>query len=237
MVYIFPDRFKIARRTEPPFTPYATVRVYSDADGSDPRVVFDYLIASHLEAKRLVDARSVLQQPGFGASEIEFKPLPTSDVRFFIDRPSSSGSVHEQRTGVVLVVQGAIKDALTMPLSDFKLLFDAMHQARAALFISRVEIDVPGGAIQTISLDARFDDLEGEILSYEATATVDSLSVSLLNAPIDSQTLDLSASDGPKTVVGAIALSAIPRLNLRPGEIVDLKVTPLHLSRPASRWS
>lgn len=230
LVYMFPDSFKIARRRDPPFTPFATVRVNSKADGSDTVVIFDYVVAPSIDAKRLSDARTqLLAQPQFGASDVAFKPLPTSDIRFFTDRPTVGGSLREQRSDARVVLQGAVKDTLIMPLADFRLLFDAMHQSTAALFLGRVEIDVPGSVTEIIPFEARFGDLEGEIFSYEAVADGDRLRVALVNAiesPVDIQTLDATASNGDVTSVMTITPGALPKLALAPAAAIELSLTP-----------
>lgn len=234
VVYIVPDRFKLARRHDPPFTPFATVRVTSQADGSGTTMVFDYVVAPFLDARRLRDAREqLLRQPQFGATEVEFQPLPTSDIRFFVDRPTQAGSVREQRQDVALVLRGALKDTLVMPVSDFRLLFDAMHQQTAALFVGRVEIDVPNGRTETVPFEARFDDMAGEIFTYEAVAEAGRLRVAVTNAiesPVDIETLDATVTLDGRTESAVITRGALPLQGLQPGESVELT---LALAAPA----
>ncbi|MER9678544.1 hypothetical protein NKJ23_04260 [Mesorhizobium sp. M0184] len=229
IIYIFPDRYKIARRRDPPFTPFATVRVTSKPDGSDTTMILDYVVAPFIDPKRLKDARDqLLALPQFGASSIDFQPLPTSDMRFFVDRPTQSGSVHEQRPDIATVLHGALKDTLSMPLPDFRLLFDAMHQTTAALFIGKVEVDVPNGRTEIIPFEARFDDLEGDIFSYIAIAETGTLRVVLTNAiesPVDIQTLDAAIGTGGEAIAASIAPGTLPKENVAPGEAVELFVT------------
>lgn len=230
VVYIVPDQFKLARRLEPPFTPFATVRVTSQADGSGTVMILDYVVAPFIDLHRLRDAREqLLHQPQFGAGEVEFQPLPTSDIRFFVDRPTQAGSVREQRLDVALVLRGSLKDSLAMPEPDFRLLFDAMHQETAALFIGRVEIDMPNGRMEIVPFEARFDDMAGEIFTYEAVAEVGRLRVSITNAiesPIDVETLDVSVALGGSVAPAVIAPGLLPRRGLKPGESLELSLTP-----------
>ena len=102
--------------------------------------------------------------------------------------------MREERLDAALVLQGALKDTLTMPLGDFRLLFDAMHRRTASLFVGRVEIDVPNADTEVIPFAARMDDLEGQIFSFDAAAQQDGrVQVSLTNdieSPVAIQTLD-----------------------------------------------
>lgn len=229
IIYIFPDSYKIARRHDPPFTPFATVRVTSKPDGSDTTMILDYVVAPFIDPKRLKDARDqLLALPQFGASRADFQPLPTSDIRFFVDRPTQSGSVHEQRPDIAMVLRGALKDTLSMPLPDFRLLFDAMHQSTAALFIGKVEVDVPNGRTEIIPFNARFDDLAGDIFSYTAAAEAGMFRVVLTNtieSPVDIETLDAVINTGGQEIPALIAPGALPKENVAPGDAVELFVT------------
>lgn len=231
VVYVFADEFKIARRPDPPFTPYATVRVSSRPDGSASDVVFDYVVAPTFNQKRLENARAqLLADPRFGAARVEFQPLLTSDVRFFIDRPTQAGSVREQRPDVALVLQGSVKDTLAMPLGDFRLLFDAMHKRTAALFGGYVEIDVPDAGTEVIPFVARMDELAGEMFAYDAAAAADgSVKVILTNeieSAVDIQTMDATITrDGTRTRA-LVQGTALPREQLQPGESIALVLAP-----------
>lgn len=230
VVYCFADRFKVARRRDAPFTPFITVRVASRPDATDADVVFDYVVAPYTDAKRLEDARAqLLADPHFGAAQVRFQPFLSSDVRYFIDRPSETGAVREQRSDAALVLQGALKDTLTMPLGDFRRLFDAMNRRSASMFVGRVEIDVPGGDTQVIPFEARMDDLEGEIFSYEAAAAQDgSVQVtlrSLIESPVDVQTLDATMARDGRSARGLVE-GPLPREGLMPGEALQVLVRP-----------
>jgi hypothetical protein len=231
LVYSFADQFKIARRRDAPFTPFITVRVVSRSDASDTDVVFDYVVAPYTDAKRLENAAAQLAaDPRFGATQVDFQPFLTSDVRYFIDRPSSSGAVREQRADAPIVLQGALKDTLNMSLTDFRLLFDAMHRRTASLFVGRVEVDVPNADTEIIPFEARMDDLEGELFSYEASAVSDgTIKVTVRNeieSPLSIQTLDTSITRGGQRVRGFINSSSLPRDRLLPGDTLELTVTP-----------
>jgi hypothetical protein len=231
VVYVFADQFKIARRRDAPFTPLATVRVSSEPDGTAADAVFDYVVAPYIDPKRLASARTqLLADPRFGATEVEFQPFLTSDVRFAVDRPSESGAVREQRPDAAVVLQGALKDTLAMPLGDFRLLFDAMHRRTASLFVGRVDIDVPNASTEIIPFTARMDDLEGEMFSYDAAAGQDGrIQVALTNqieSPVDIQTLDATITHDGRRVRALVQSGALPRQQLRPGETMQLVLEP-----------
>jgi hypothetical protein len=231
LVYCFADRFKIARRGEAPFTPFITVRVASHPDGNGADVVFDYVVAPYTDPKRLDDAKTqLLADPRFGASDVQFQPFASSDVRYFIDRPAQAGAVREQRTDAALVLQGALKDTLTMTLPDFQLLFDAMQRRTASMFTGRVEIDVPHAQTEVIPFEARMDDLAGELFSYEAATGSDGkLQVTLTNeieSPVNVQTLDATLTQAGRRIRGLTQGTALPCQGLGPGQAIQVAVAP-----------
>ena len=230
VVYVLPDEFKIARRPDPPYSPFATVRVRTAPGSQDAVVVFDYVVAPHTDSARLADARPrLLAEPRFGADRVEFQSLITSDVRFAIDRPTVSGAVREERPDAALVLQGWLKDTLSMPLGDFRLLFDAMHRDTASMFLGQVEIDVPNGDTEVIPFSARMDDLEGPIFGSVAVAAADgTIRVQLTNgieSPVDVQTLDPVIRHGDTEVRTAVR-EGLPHEDLRPGESLELVIVP-----------
>ncbi|AOY59982.1 hypothetical protein [Desulfococcus multivorans] len=231
MVYYFPDEFKIARRQEAPFTPFITVRVASRTGTQDTDVLFDYIVAPYTHLQRLDEARpALLAEPRFGAATVEFQPFLTSDVRFFIDRPTERGSVQEERTGVSLVLQDLIKDSLVMKLPDFRVLFDALQRDTASLFLGRMEIEVPGENKEVIPFTARLDDLVGELFLYGVEAGSDAgYNVSLLNAiesPLQIDALNVSLHLNGQTLPAITQGLTFPIRNLASGAKVDFKVVP-----------
>jgi hypothetical protein len=231
VVYYLPDRFKIARRREPPFTPFAAVRVTSPGGTTqDVEVVFDYIVAPWTDPKRLADARTGLAaDPAFaGVGPIQFEPFVTTDVRYFTDRPTQHGTLREERADAAQVLQGALKDTLVMNLPDFQLLFDATYRDTAALFLGRVEIGVPGGTPESIPFSARMDDLEGELFLYTATASGGGINVALTNAIESPIRIDaLAATVGPtsQAVSATVQGPPLPIESLAPGETIQVRVT------------
>jgi hypothetical protein len=231
VVYVFADQFKMARRPDAPYSPFATVRVSSRPDATDTDVVFDYVVARYTDPKRLDDARrQLLADPRFGAAIIEFQPFLTSDVRFFIDRPAATGSVREQRPGASVVLQGALKDTLTMSLGDFRLLFDAMHRRTASLFLGHVEIDVPNDVTESIPFSARMDDLAGEVFSYDEAALANgAIQITARNeieSPLSVQAIDATVAWNGQRKRGLVQGSALPCASLPPGSTIQFTVTP-----------
>ena len=231
VVYFFPDHFRIARRREAPFTPFITVRVVSRDGLADVDVVFDYIVAPHTEPRRLKETRAgLLADPRFGASDVEFLPFVTNDVRFFIDRPTQLGSVREERSDVSIVLQGSLKDSIVMKLPDFQIVFDAMHRDTASLFLGHVDIDVPRENTEVIPFIARMEELEGDLFLYTATPQADGrVRVSLTNAiesPIRINFLEASIGRGEQVVNASIEGPVFPIESLAPGEGVEMTVIP-----------
>jgi hypothetical protein len=250
VIYYLPDQFKVARRREAPYTPFITVRVTAPGGlPQDADVVFDYIIAPYTDPKRLADARSGLPgDPAFSgpdvASLIEFQPFVTSDVRYFVDRPTQHGTAREERAGAALVLQGALKDTIVMKLPDFQVLFDAMHRSTASLFLGRVQIEVPGQSAEVIPFSARLEDLEGEMFLYTAQPNAaGGVDVSLTNAiesPLRINALDATISRAGQTSNGSIQGLALPVASLASGASVTMSVspqTPLPPGVPEVRFS
>lgn len=231
VVYCFPDKFKIARRRDAPFTPFITARVNSRPDGSDADVVLDYVVAPYTDRKRLDDARSqLLADARFGGTTVEFQPFASTDVRYAIDRPTRAGAIREQRSNAALVLQGALKDTLTMPLGDFQVLFDAMQRRTASMFMGSVEISVPHSDTEVILFEARLDELEGDIFTADAAAAQDgSFLVTLRNdieSSVDVQTLDVAFAIGTRRVRGLPRPGGIPCMGVAPGQSLTIAVAP-----------
>jgi hypothetical protein len=230
-VYCFPDEFKIARRPTAPFLPYVTVRVTSRSSTKDADVLFDYMIVPFTDPARLTEAaNTLLADPRFGATQVQFEPFITSDVRFFRDRPTQNGSAKDERSDVSLVLQGMLKDSLNMKFSDFSTLFDALHGETASLFLGHMDIEVPGEPKEVIPFTARMDDLAGELFLYNALANTDgSISVSLLNAiesPLRINALDAFLSVGGEVIPTSTQGLTLPQPNLAPGGTLEFKVIP-----------
>jgi hypothetical protein len=227
LVYVFPDQFKIARRSSPPFTPLITVRVTSRTSTQDAEVVFDYIVAPHTEPERLRDAAARLSaDPRFGATVAEFQPFLTSDVTFTVDRPTERGNVREVRADVSQVLQGLLKDTIVMSLNDFGRLFDAMHLQTASLFLGEVRIEVPGEDAEVVGFTARLDDLAGEVFVRTAAADVSgAVVVALVNAiesPVRINTLTAEVDGGPAEIDGL----PLPVARLDPGREARMTVRP-----------
>jgi hypothetical protein len=239
LVYFFPDQFKIARRREAPFTPFITVRVVSNSGMDDTNIIFDYIVAPFVEPRRLEQARqALLTDPHFTPTEVQFQPFITSDVRFFIDRPTEHGTIREERTGASLVLQDSLKDTLVMTLPDFRILFDAMHRDTASLFLGRVEIAVPGESVESVPFTARLNDLTGELFLYSATPNDDgTIAVTLMNAiesPLRINALEATIVRGEQFVNASIQDVALPVERLEAGDIVAMTVVPETLPPGAS---
>lgn len=228
LVYHFPDAFKVARRGAPPFTPWATVRVVSHTGTDDTEVVFDYLVAPYTDTARLRDAsRRLAADPGFGAASVQMQPFFTTDVTFTVDRPTEHGSVREVRSGASLILQGGFKDTFTMPLPDFRVLFDAMHRDTASLFLGQVQIAVPGESAEVVPFTARFDDLAGDVFLAAAAVAGGSIRVVLANAiesPVQINALTASIAQGGAVGDASIQGLTLPVAQLAPSATVDLTV-------------
>jgi hypothetical protein len=160
---------------------------------------------------------------------VEFQPFTTNEVSFTVDRPTGSGSVREQRPDAAIVLQGALKDTLTMPLDDFRLLFDAMHGRTASLFVGHVDIGIGNGAAEVVPFTASMDNLEGPVFQWAVASASDGLlDVRLTNcieSPLDVQALGVTVIQDDQVSRGLVR-DGLPFVGLGPGQSTVVRVEP-----------
>jgi len=105
-----------------------------------------------------------------------------------------------------------------------------MQRSTASMFMGHVEIDVPHEDTEVIPFEARMDDLEGEMFSYDTTSVQDgSFQVAIRNdieSPVNLQTLDATFSAPGQLVRGIISSGMLPHEGFAPGETIVLNVIP-----------
>jgi hypothetical protein len=234
--YYLPDAFKLVRRPDGTRPPWMSVRL-TTSDGfhsqATTQVTLSYAVAPFLDADRLAAATPELAShiPASAGRGPQLEPLMTTAVRFFIERPQAVGAVTEERNTASVALRSAIHDTLTMPLTDFQPLFDALVQPNATLFHGKVVVDVSGWPAEEISFIGRMDDLAGDVLFYAAIPDGASggLKVTLTNA-IESKLriggLTAALSRGGAFAVAEIHDLSLPIEKLEPGESMTFVVAP-----------
>jgi hypothetical protein len=234
LFFYLPDRMRLARRPEPPYKPFMSVRLTPPATAdSDGIVTFIYVAVPWVDADRLAAAAAELSQkvPQLAGSPPELQPLSTSAVRFILNRPQAIGAVQEERPlASASVLRSVLCDTLTMSDRDFQPIFDALMGQGTALFHGKLVVELGGLPAEEIPFVARLDDMAGgALLDYGATEIAGGLQVSLSNGiesplRIDDLGATLGRETGPQHPAEITGLS-LPVARLEPGQQLSFSVT------------
>jgi hypothetical protein len=234
LFFYLPDRFRLARRPEPPYRPFMSVHVTPPAalDG-DAIVTFTYVAVPWVDADRLAAAAAELSRkvPQLAGAPPELQPLSTSAVRYILNRPQAIGAAQEERPlASAGVLRSVLCDTLTMPDRDFQPIFDALMGQGTALFHGKLVVELGGLPAEEIPFVARLDDMAGgAMLDYAAAETPGGLQVTLTNAiesplRIDDLAATLGRGGGPQHPAVTQGLS-LPVARLEPGQPIAFSVT------------
>jgi hypothetical protein len=239
--HFLPDSFKVARRPETPHYPLIAVRFPNpDAAIEIMPVTLEYVAAPFVDAERLEAAAAEMKSklPELAESDrpIEFEPLLCDATQFFLTVPrGESGPQREERKGAKIDLRTGILDAVTLPMSDFQGLFDALFGASAVLFQGEVVVDIDsaqGVPIEKVPVICRLTDLVGDIFDIEiaqdaASAGVRATLRNAIESPLEMRGLRAVLTRGNAKVDGVIGgLSFETHLVVPSGEAVNCQVTP-----------
>src|SRR6266436_655974 len=191
--YYLPDAFKIARLPQSPHKPTMSVRfATTDASIDAVQVSLDYIALPFVDPARLEAAASELKQKITeplppDAKGLDFEPLlnPPDNTQFLlaIPRSDASSGPFDDRKGAMVDLRSGIHDSLSLNMSQFQAVYDALFGGSINLLSGNVVMNL-GGEQEAIPFAARMDDLIGEVFSYEEFPDEESggLKISLKNA-------------------------------------------------------
>ena len=109
-------------------------------------VTLEYVAAPVIEEDRLEDAAGELKrklpQLADETRPIEFEPLLCDTTRLFMTLPrGDAGPQLQERPGSTVDLRTGIRDAVTLPMTDFQAVFDALFGASAVLFQGEALVD------------------------------------------------------------------------------------------------
>jgi hypothetical protein len=244
--YYLPDAFKIARFPQSPHKPTMSVRfATTDASIDAVQVSLDYIALPFVDPARLEAAASELKQKITeplppAAKGLDFEPLlnPPDKTQFLlaIPRSDASSGPFDDRKGAMVDLRSGIHDSLSLNMSQFQAVYDALFGGSINLLSGNVVMNL-GGEQEAIPFAARMDDLIGEVFSYEEFPDEESggLKISLKNAiesPIIINALNAEIRRGEAATPGQIrklvSLENTDQLpvELKPGKELRLLLVP-----------
>ncbi len=210
--YYLPDAFKIGRRPESPHNPVMSVRfTTTDASIDAVQVSLDYIALPFVDPARLQAAASELKQKITqplppDANGLDFEPLlnPPDKTQLLVAIPRSdtASGPFDDRKGAMVDLRSGIHDSLSLNMSQFQAVYDALFGGSINLLSGNVVMNL-GGEQEAIPFAARMDDLIGEVFSYQEFPDDESggLKIILKNAiespvRIDALTAEIRRGEG-----------------------------------------
>jgi hypothetical protein len=218
-VYYLPDAYKVGREAHPPHRP--TLAVTADAVNADTaRMTLSYIAGPVWEADRITAAAKELQ----GALGLTAPPamalLQSPHAQMLLNLPAADATAGvllvEQKGAVIDLVTG-IRGSVTMGLTQFKQVYDAMFDRLSAILSGEVRVPIAND-IATIPFVARIDDIPAEVLKIETAVDTanNALRVTLRN-----------------TIESPVHVEAISGTILRAGQPIESSVIGTEPSLPA----
>lgn len=228
--YYLPDRFKLARRPEAPHYAMLSVRFGAgETADAEPRATVEYWAFPFVAAARLEAAAQALQGYVPNKQPPHLEPLLVERPRLRLTLPLAGGGAGEQqREDLLIDLRAGFCDTLTMGVSQFQELFDAVLGGASRLFAGSVEVRLPSveGGVEQIPFEARIVDTVGQLLSFSSMVdeAANSVTLTLRNA-VESRLrlkqLAFKLSRGGVPLPAAVQGLALPRV-LSPGEELPL---------------
>jgi hypothetical protein len=166
--YYLPDKFKLARRDYAPYLPRMAVRV-SAPDGIVENAVMtmEFEARPWVDSARLTAAAAELRRMiagDTGGREPDLKPLHATAL---LDMRVSNGLAAGEKNVEIDLANGFIH-SLTAPLEKFRELYAAAFSRNAnSNLTGRVLVETGVSAPESVPVEIRFADTQGEILSFE----------------------------------------------------------------------
>lgn len=238
LFYYLPDSFKLVRRPESPHYPMVSVRFNLGESAEDVQATIEYWAYPYVNAARLEAASAALNKPHItgplpkGVNGIVFQPLVASKPRLFLGLPHAEGGFPtKERPDVLVELRTGFRDALTLSLTDFQTVYDALFVGDTQLFQGYVQVDAPDGT-KPINFIARMNDMVGDYFDY--TQEIDTVSgtirVTLKNAiesPVQVSRLGVQLMQESAPVPCSITgFSASSPVTLKPEEGLSFTVVP-----------
>ena len=177
LFYYLPDAFKIVRRPQSLHYPILSLDIHS-IDGSEAttQVTLNYAAVPVINRDRLAAAAQELKRyiggnlPE-GVTGPEFKALTTDSARLHVRMPTGTGgTVDQERSEVRVDLDSGFKDSMTLPLTQFSSVFNAVFSDSSNSLLMQGSVLVKFSDISAevipIPFIAQMDDMAGDLLDY-----------------------------------------------------------------------
>jgi hypothetical protein len=173
--YNLPDSFKIARRPDGAHEPLMSVKFGPASSAEDLKVTFSFVAVPYVDPARLKDAagklKAAITDPlPKGVAGPQFDPLLAAPgkTHFSLAYPGSDTTKgpFELRSQAIVDLRSGIHDSLSMSLTQFQSIYDAMFSTSSLLLTGKVDVDLGSDAGEEIPFTARMNDLVGDVFSY-----------------------------------------------------------------------
>ena len=244
LFYYLPDSIKLARQQDKPYLPCMWVGFTSKETLESSLATLDYMAIPVVDQARLEAASKVLESQVDGEAHIDksdqivFQPLlaDTNRMNFRLSLPGMADLFHK-RDGAMINLKEGIVDSLTLPLSDFQAVFDALmaSETGAVLMTGEVEVSLDDQHIQIaekVPFIARMNDMAGEVFdynySYDPVAGVVNISLrNEIESPIQIKHLGVELRQDQNKIAGQIQNLTFPIEQLAPGAELSFQVAPV----------
>ena len=210
-VYFLPDSFRVGRETDPPHRPTLAVSS-SGADQDHIAMTLSYTAAPEWDQNRIDDAATALQKTLGLTAPPAMGLFQATQTSLFLNLPSADpavGNALAEQKGAVIDLTAGIQGSVTMGLTQFKQVYDAMFDKLSAILSGEVHVTVAADNA-TIPFIARIDDVPADLLNIETTIDVatNTLQVTLRN-----------------TIESPMHVEALTGTIMRAGQAMDSSVT------------
>jgi hypothetical protein len=168
-----------------------------------------------------------------GVSTLSFEPLlnapDKTQLRLAIPRADATAGPFAERQGALIDLRSGIHDSLSLPMKQFRAIYDAMFGSSDILFSGTVLTNL-GTEQEPIPFSARMNDLAGEIFDYTEEKTAEGIKATLRNAiesPVQISSLAVEFRRGqerfPATIQG---LDFSAPIQVGPRQQLSFQVVP-----------
>ena len=207
--YNLPDSFKIARRPDGAHEPLMSVKFGAASSAEDLKVTFSFVAMPYVDAARLNDAAGKLKAAVTDLPKgitPQFEPLlaAPANTHFSLAYPGSDPSKgpFELRSQAIVDLRSGVHDSLTMSLTQFQSIYDAMFSTSSLLLTGKVDVDLGSDGGEEIPFTARMNDLVGDLLSYSEQSLDGDQSDQSGSTSQDSSSSNGGLEDSVKSAVG-----------------------------------
>jgi hypothetical protein len=216
-IYFLPDEFRIQRRPESPHRPWLNLTVLDDG----AKMSLGYIAVPVWDGARVAAAVAELKKQGAPPALQSLYPFPAGNAHLRLKLPKgdpSGGPGFVDQPTASVQTESAINGNVTLPVDDFKAVFDALVNDDSDLLSGFVDVTVDSDKM-SIPFTVRASHFAGSLFDVETAADAASggIKVTVRNA-----------------IESPIRVDALPVTLLREGQPVATRVVSTAPALPAT---